>query len=93
MNMRGNQYFFDDFYMIVGIDFIDDHHNFDNNRIYHKYTFLLNDKFEFISQTNNFFEDFEFTTLMFKEIKINYLDFFNINKKEFLRLEISSNFP
>ena len=76
--------FFDDFYIIVGIDFIDNSSNSESDKHFNKYTFLLNDKFEFVSQTNNFYEDYEFNIPMYKEIKINFLQFFNINKKKFM---------
>ena len=73
--------FFDDFLIIVGIDFIDEG---SNNKNYHKYSFLLSDQFDFILQTINFYEDYEFNITMFKEIKANYIKFFNINKQKLL---------
>ena len=74
--------FFDDFLIIAGIDFIDERTNKKN---YHKYSFLLNDKFDFILQTKNFYEDYEFNLPMYREIKVNYLKFFNINEKKLMK--------
>ena len=38
---------------------------------------------DFISQTKNFYEDFEFNISMFKEIKTNFFEFFCIDKNKF----------
>jgi len=76
--------FFNDFLLIVGIDFIDDLLKSEINKDYYRYSFLLDDNFEFVSQTNNFFEVYEFNISMFNQIKINFFEFFNTNKKKFM---------
>ena len=74
--------FFDDFIIIVGIDFIGEDEI--NKRKYHKFSFFLDNKFDFVSQTKNFYDEFEFDLPMYKHLKINFLQFFNINQKKFL---------
>ena len=75
--------FFDDFLIISGIDFIDEQIN---KKKYNRYSFILDDKFEFISQSKNFFEEFKFNVPLFKEIKINFFKFFNMNQKKFIEI-------
>ena len=41
--------FFDDFLIIVGIDFIDDLNTSEINKKYNRYSFLLDEKFKIIS--------------------------------------------
>ena len=77
--------FFDDFFIIIEIDFINDINDYsesDNN--FHRYSFLLDENFEFMSQTINFYEDFMFNIPMFKELKINFLKFFNVSQNKLI---------
>ena len=75
--------FYVDFYMIVGIDFTDDLFLSQINQSFNRYSFMLDENLEFISQTKNFYQDFEFNIYMFKEIKINFFDFFCVDKNKF----------
>jgi len=76
--------FFDDFYIIIGIDFINDIYDLENDNKFNRYSFLLDENFEFMSQTINFYEDFMFNIPMFKELKINFLKFFSVNKNKLI---------
>jgi hypothetical protein len=76
--------FFDDFFIIIGIDFINDIYDSESDNKYHRYSFLLDENFEFMSQTINFYEDFMFNISMFKELKINFLKFFNVSKNKLI---------
>ena len=76
--------FFDDFFIIIGIDFINDICDSESDNKYHRYSFLLDENFEFMSQTINFYEDFMFNISMFKELKINFLKFFNVSKNKLI---------
>ena len=73
--------FHENFFMIVGIDFTDK--NSENNSCFNKYSFFLDGNLDFIFQTKNFFQDFEFNIHMFKELKTNFCDFFCINRNSF----------
>ena len=73
--------FYNDFFMIVGIDFTDN--NSENNTNFNKYSFILDNNLDFIFQTKNFFQDFEFNIHMFKELKTNFFDFFCIDRNSF----------
>ena len=75
--------FYDDFFLIIGLDFNDELFLSEINKKFNRYTFLLDENFDFISQTKNFYEDFEFNTNMFKEIKINFFEFFCVDKNIF----------
>ena len=73
--------FYRDFFMIIGIDFTDN--KSENNTHFNKYSFFLDDNLDFIFQTKNFFQDFEFNIHMFKELKTNFFEFFCINRNSF----------
>jgi hypothetical protein len=73
--------FYNDFFMIVGIDFTDI--KSENNSNFNKYSFFLDDNLDFIFQTKNFFQDFEFNIHMFKELKTNFFEFFCIDRNSF----------
>ena len=73
--------FHEDFFMITGIDFTDK--KSENNINFNKYSFFLDGNLDFIFQTKNFFQDFEFNIHMFKELKTNFCDFFCINRNSF----------
>lgn len=73
--------FHEDFFMIIGIDFTDN--KSENNTSFNKYSFFLDANLDFIFQTKNFFQDFEFNIHMFKELKTNFCDFFCINRNNF----------
>ena len=75
--------FYDDFLMIIGIDFNDNLFFSDINKNYNRYSFLLDENLDFISQTKNFYEDFEFNITMLKEIKTNFFEFFCVDKNSF----------
>ena len=75
--------FYDDFFMIIGIGFNDNLFFSEVNKSYNRYSFLLNENLDFISETKNFYEDFEFNICMFKEIKTNFFEFFCIDKNKF----------
>lgn len=85
INFTAKKYpsFYDDFYMIIGIDFTDNLFKSEINQTFNRYSFMLDENFEFISQTKNFYQDFEFNIYMFKEIKINFFDFFCVDKNKF----------
>ena len=76
--------FFDDFFIIIGIDFINDIYDSESDNKFHRYSFLLDENFDFMSQTINFYEDFMFNIPMFKELKINFLKFFNVSKNKLI---------
>ena len=75
--------FYDDFFLIIGIDFNDGLFLSEINKSFNRYTFLLDENLDFISQTKNFFDNFKFNTHMFKEIKTNFFEFFCVNKNLF----------
>ena len=75
--------FYDDFFMIIGIDFNDKLFFSEINKTFNRYSFLLNENLDFITETKNFYDDFEFNVLMFKEIKTNFFEFFCIDKNKF----------
>jgi len=85
INFTAKKYpsFYDEFYMIVGIDFNDNLFLSEINQSFNRYSFMLDENLEFISQTKNFYQDFEFNIYMFKEIKINFFDFFCVDKAKF----------
>ena len=72
--------FFDDFLYIVDIEFNDDFYNAEINKKYNRYSFLLDDEFDFMYMTRNFYEDFEFNVKMLKDIHTNFLEFFCIDQ-------------
>ena len=76
--------FFDDFFIIIGIDFINDIYDSESDNKFHRYSFLLDENFDFMSQTINFYEDFMFNIPLFKELKINFLKFFNVSKNKLI---------
>ena len=84
--------FYDDFYMIVGIDFADNLFISEINQNFNRYSFMLDENLEFISQTKNFYLDFEFNIYMFKEIKLNFFDFFCVDKNKFNKKLKKKNF-
>ena len=75
--------FYEEFFLIIGIDFNDDLFFSEINKNFNRYSFLLDDNFDFVSQTKNFYEDFEFNTYMFKELKTNFFEFFCVDKNKF----------
>ena len=75
--------FYEEFFIIIGIDFNDHLFFSEINKNYNRYSFLLDENLEFVFQTKNFYEDFEFNISMFKEIKANFFDFFCIDKIKF----------
>ena len=83
LNFKATKFptFHEDFFMIIGIDFTDKKSK--NNNNFNKYSFLLDGNLDFIFQTKNFFQDFEFNIHMFKELKTNFCDFFCINRNTF----------
>ena len=55
-----------------------------NNQINKQYSFLLNDSFNFVGITENFYDEFKINQIMFKELKINFLQFFCIDENKLL---------
>ena len=84
--------FYDDFFMIIGIDFNDKLFFSEINKTFNRYSFLLNENLDFITETKNFYDDFEFNVLMFKEIKTNFFEFFCIDKNKFYEKLKKKNF-
>ena len=76
--------FFDDFFLIVGIDFNDYLFSSEKNKNYKRYSFLLDENLDFVSQTKNFYDSFEFNINMLKEIKTNFFEFFCVDKNAFI---------
>jgi hypothetical protein len=75
--------FFDDFFLIIGIDFNDELFSSEKNKNFNRYSFMLDENLDFISQTKNFYDDFEFNINMLKEIKTNFFEFFGVDKNAF----------
>ena len=81
-NLRKLPVFFDDFFYIVDIDFNDELYNSEVNHSYNRYSFLLDEDFEFLYHTKNFYEEYGFNVFMFKEIQMNFTDFFCVDKNQ-----------
>ena len=75
--------FYNDFFLINGIDFNDELFLSEINKNFNRYSFILDDNLDFISQTKNFYEDFQFNIYMFKEMKMNFFDFFCVDRNIF----------
>ena len=72
--------FYDYFFIIIGIDFNDELFFSEINKNFNRYSFMLDTNLDFISQTKNFYQDFQFNIYMFKEMKMNFVEFFCIDK-------------
>ena len=72
--------FFDDFLYIIDIGFIDDFYNSEINKRFNRYSFLLDETFNFMHMTRNFYDDFEFNVEMFKDIHMNFLNIFCVDQ-------------
>ena len=72
--------FYEDFFIIIGLDFNEKLFYSRINKRYNRYSFLLDENSEFIAETRNFVEDFEFNVSMFKDIKTNFFEFFCVDK-------------
>ena len=76
--------FYEDFFIIIGLDFNEKLFYSRINKSFNRYSFLLDENSEFIAETKNFFEDFEFNINMFKEIKTNFFEFFCVDKNSII---------
>ena len=89
--------FINDFYIIVNIIFNDDKFsniknnpnnnnnktiNTLNNKSIHSYSFFLGSDFEFYGLTKNFYLEYYLNQNMFRKLKLNFCQFFCINKDE-----------
>ena len=77
--------FFNDFFIILGIDFNEKLFYARLNKCFNRYTFILDENWEFVSETRNFFEEFEFNVNIFKEIRTNFLEFFCVDKNRIMK--------
>ena len=55
-----------------------------DNQINKPYSFLLNDNFDFMGITENFYDEFKINQIMFGELKINFCKFFCIDKNKLI---------
>ena len=76
--------FYEEFLLIIGLDFNDKLFYSKINKSFNRYSFLLDENSEFIAETKNFYEDFEFNINMFKEIKTNFFEFFCVDKNNII---------
>ena len=76
--------FYEDFFIIIGLDFNEKLFYSKLNKSFNRYSFLLDENMEFIAETKNFLEDFEFNIHMFKEIKTNFFEFFCVDKNRIM---------
>ena len=76
--------FYEDFFYIIGIDFNERLFYSKINKCFNRYSFLLDENMEFIAETKNFLEEFEFNIGMFRDIKTNFLEFFCVDKNSIL---------
>ena len=72
--------FYEDFFIIIGLDFNEKLFYSRINKSFNRYSFLLDENSEFIAETRNFMEDFEFNVSMLKDIKTNFFEFFCVDK-------------
>ena len=72
--------FYEDFFIIIGLDFNEKLFYSKINKSFNRYSFLLDENSEFIAETKNFAEDFEFNISMFKDIRTNFFEFFCVDK-------------
>ena len=86
VSMVGKKYptFYDDFYLIIGLDFNERLFYSKINKSFNRYSFLLDENSEFTAETKNFMEDFEFNVNMFKDIKTNFFEFFCVDKNKIM---------
>ena len=75
--------FYDDFFILIGLDFNDKLFLSEINKNFNRYSFLLDENLDFISQTKNFYDDFQFNIYMFKEMRTDFFEFFCIDKNKF----------
>ena len=82
VSMVGKKYptFYEDFYLIIGLDFNERLFYSKINKNFNRYSFLLDENSEFTAETKNFMEDFEFNVSMFKDIKTNFLTILTLLK-------------
>ena len=83
LNAKKFPTFYDEFFLIIGLDFNDELFLSEINKNFNRYSFLLDENLDFVSQTQNFYDDFEFNIYMFKEMKTNFFEFFCIDKNKF----------
>ena len=76
--------FYEEFFIIVGLEFNERLFYSKLNKSFNRYSFLLDENMEFVAETRNFLEDFEFNIPMFKEIKTNFLEFFCVDKNSIM---------
>ena len=72
--------FYEDFFIIIGLDFNEKLFYSRINKSFNRYSFLLDENSEFIAETRNFMEDFEFNVSMLKDIRTNFFEFFCVDK-------------
>ena len=92
--------FIDDFLLIANVIFNDDIKNTDNrdkninnnqnnNKIISTYSFMLNNDYEIFSLTKNFFMEYKLDQSMFRELRINFCQFFCIDEAKLSKQVIS----
>ena len=83
--------FINEFYIIVNMNVLNDEscielnetNNLNESKVI-TYSFLLNNNFDFLGITENFFEEFEFTQEMLHELGVNYCQFFCIDQDKLI---------
>ena len=93
--------FIDEFLIIANVIFNDDNKNMNNNdkninnnqinnnKIISTYSFMLNNDYEIFSLTKNFFIEYKLNQSMFRELRINFCQFFCVDEAKLSKQVIS----